>query len=697
MENTDLNKKNGGASYLTGLNEKQREAVLQTEGPVLIVAGAGAGKTKTITHRIFHLMKTGVSGERILAITFTNKAAREMRERVEKMAAEDEGMAKSFKAGNRPFINTFHALGVHIIKQNSRELGLPRFFAIYDKKDGQKIIKEALEAKGYDPKQYEPARIMHAISAEKSKGVNAAMYAENVGQEYFPKVVAAVWQEYEAALKREKALDLDDLLLVTMNLLEKNSDIRNYYKNLWQYIHIDEYQDTNTVQYKIARFLSEHQNLCVVGDADQNIYSWRGADIGNILRFEKDFPGTKVVLLEENYRSTKTILDAANHIIKKNKIRIEKNLFTSQGHGEKIGVFEAWSEVQEAFFIAHKTFSLLERGVDPNEVAVLYRANFQSRSLEEAFMSLGLPYSMIGVKFFERKEIKDTLSYIRAALNRDSWADIGRVINTPTRGIGDTTFEKLKTGLHEKISPAIRRKVEVFWALLDKLAAKAKTASASETIKFTLKETGFEELYNKGESGRGASEEETERWENLMELVTLASRYDDLAPGESIEAFVSDAALATSEESTNADGTIQSTVKLMTVHAAKGLEFDYVFVTGLEQDLFPHVRASQRGRGLSQNEAEEERRLFYVALTRARKKIFLTYSLTRTIFGEQEVHTPSEFLYDIPAEHTEKEVLAPREETGAGSGDSEPDRSGWNWNRRRDSDNPDGGNVIQFD
>ncbi len=662
--------------YLESLNEKQREAVLQTEGPVLIVAGAGAGKTKTITNRIFHLIKTGVPAQKILAITFTNKAAREMRERVEKMCLTDGGnaangkespesdIAKRYKMGDKPFINTFHALGVHIIKQNARELGLPRFFAIYDKNDGKKLIKDALALKGYDPKQYEPAKIMHIISAEKSKGISASQYAENIGEEYFPKVVATIWLEYEKTLAKEKALDLDDLLLVTMKLLERNTDVRQYYQNLWQYIHIDEYQDTNTVQYKIARYLAEHQNICVVGDADQNIYSWRGADIGNILRFEKDFPGTKTVLLEENYRSTKTILDVANEIIKKNKIRIEKNLFTSQGAGEKIGVYEGWSEIQEAFFIAHKTFSLLEGGVSPDEVAVLYRANFQSRTLEEAFMSLGIPYAMIGIKFFERKEIKDTLSYIRAALNRDSWADIGRVINTPARGIGDVTVDKLRAGQMDKISPATHRKVDVFWALLDKIVAVTKTLPASAVIKYVLKETGFEDIYNKGSDGRGATDEETERWENLMELVTLASRYDDLAPGEGIEAFISDAALATSEESTSADGQPQKSVKLMTVHSAKGLEFDYVFVSGLEQDLFPHRRHNE-GK-LSQNESEEERRLFYVAVTRARKKIYLTYSLTRTIFGEQEVHTPSEFLYDIPGEHTEKEFLTQSEGQNGG-------------------------------
>ncbi|HLP44235.1 MAG TPA: UvrD-helicase domain-containing protein, partial [Candidatus Nanoarchaeia archaeon] len=595
-------------TFLNELNQKQREAALQTEGPVLIVAGAGAGKTKTITYRIFHLIKSGVSPERILAITFTNKAAREMRERVEKLCMGDPEAAEKYKAGIKPFINTFHALGSHIIKQNCQVLGLPRFFSISDKSDAKKIVKEILVNKGYDPKQHDPAKILNAISNQKGKGVTAEEFADSMGNEFSAKLISSVWLEYESVLKKEKTLDLDDLLLVAMQLLRKNEKVRQYYQNLWQYIHIDEYQDTNTVQYRIARLLSDsHKNICVVGDADQNIYSWRGADISNILRFEKDFPGCKVVLLEENYRSTKTIIDSANQIIKKNKQRIEKNLFTQKDHGEKIGVFEGWSELQEAYFVAHRARTLIEKGISPDEIAVLYRANFQSRTLEEAFMGLGIPYAMIGTKFFERKEVKDILSFIRAALNRDSWIDIGRIINVPARGIGGATLEKLRLGSAEKIAPATRRKVEVFFTFLDKIAEHARTQRPSETIKFVLKESGIEDMFKKG------NDEDMERFENLMELVTLATRYDDLPPGESIEIFLGDAALAAQEETPEER---QAAVKLMTVHSAKGLEFDYVFITGLEQGLFPHERM---GGGAHDN--EEERRLFYVAITRARKKI----------------------------------------------------------------------------
>lgn len=632
--------------FLAGLNEKQREAVLETEGPVLIVAGAGAGKTKTITHRIFHLIKTGIPADQILAITFTNKAAKEMKERVEKLCQEDENHSTG-TIGQRPFIGTFHSLGVHIIKQNHSRIGISKFFTIFDRGDSKKLVKEALVNKNFDPKQYDPGKILNTISREKGKGVTANKYAEDINSDYFPKIVATVWLEYEKLLRREQALDFDDLLLVAAELLKNDISVREMYQKKWRYIHVDEYQDTNVVQYRIVKMLSEtNRNLCVVGDADQNIYSWRGADISNILKFEKDFPDAKVVLLEENYRSSKTILSAANEIIKKNKVRIEKNLFTQKESGEKIGVFEGWNETQEAYFVANKTKSLLEEGVEPSEIAILYRANFQSRTLEEAFVSLGIPYSMIGVKFFERKEIKDVLSYLRAALNRDSWTDIARIINFPARGIGGATLEKFRAGQTEKITAGTRKKLDNFVNLLDRIAQKAKSAPPSETIKYLLKETGLEETLARG------GEDDAERWENIMELVTLASRYDDNPPIEGIEIFLGDAALASNEESPEDK---QSAVKLMTVHSAKGLEFDFVFITGLEQGLFPHKKMNEAD--ISQHEAEEERRLFYVALTRARKKIYLTHSQIRTIFGEQEIHSPSEFLFDIPPDHVEREFM----------------------------------------
>lgn len=639
-------------NYLDDLNPKQKEAVETIKGPVLIIAGAGAGKTKTITHRIFHLIKQGVNPQSILAITFTNKAAREMKERVEKMYKNDPDLKKSLSAGAFPFIGTFHALGVHIIKQNAPTLGLPRFFSIYDRNDGKRLIKEALSEANYDPKQFDPGRILHIISKEKGNFVTAEEYAESVGREFFPQVVSKVWLSYEKKLAKEKALDLDDLLLVTARLLKNNSDVRQYYQNLWQYIHIDEYQDTNTVQYNIARLLSDsHHNICVVGDTDQNIYSWRGADIQNMLRFEKDFPKAKMILLEENYRSTERIISVANKVIEKNKYRFEKNLFTKNSLGDHVGLFEAFSGTQEAFFVAEKIRSLIEGGVKPEEIAILYRANFQSRAFEEVFVSLGIPYTLIGTKFFDRKEIKDVIAFIKSSLNRDAWGDIERIINVPARGIGSVTLKKIKEGKLDTLTPALRKKVDSFFSLLDSIEQTIKNKPASEVVKFVLKKTELEETLKKG------TEEDHERLENLMELVTIASRYDELKSPLGTEEFLGDVALASSEETS---GEKPQAVRLMTVHASKGLEFDYVFIAGLEQDIFPHSRLNESH--VSPHEAEEERRLFYVALTRAKKKIFLSFAQTRTIYGQQEVQVPSEFLFDIPQEHIEREFIVARDE-----------------------------------
>ena len=387
--------------YLDDLNEKQREAVLKTDGPVLILAGAGAGKTKTIVHRILHLITSGVKPENILAITFTNKAAKEMKERVFKMIEEsDLNLPISFN--ERPFVSTFHSLGVHIIKENAQKLGLTSHFTIFDRGDSRRVVKDAIVELGLDPKQYEPNVILSIISKEKGNSTNLAQFFESVGNDYMREVVHNVWQKYEAALKREKALDFDDLLLKSAELLEKYPEIRAHYSNVWHYIHVDEYQDTNKVQYKIAKLIAgEKKNICVVGDVDQNIYSWRGADIKNILSFERDYPGAVMIVLEENYRSTQTILEVANHIIKKNKNRFEKNLFTKQGAGELITLYQAFDENDEARFVAERASDLIKNGVDPREIAVLYRANFQSRALEEAMLDRDVPYQVLGVKFFK--------------------------------------------------------------------------------------------------------------------------------------------------------------------------------------------------------------------------------------------------------------------------------------------------------
>jgi DNA helicase-2/ATP-dependent DNA helicase PcrA len=658
--------------HLDGLNNKQREAAMHTHGPLLIVAGAGAGKTKTITHRIVNLIKSGVSPEKILAVTFTNKAAKEMRERV---LAEIEKNAKG--QNTIPFVSTFHSLGVYIIKENARLLGLTRYFNILDEADAVSMIKNIEKDLGIDPKQYEPKKIKSIISSEKGKFTRIEDYAERNSMSTLGKIVAQVWHLYEKQKMKENSLDFDDLLLKATKLLKENEDIRKIYQEKWEFIHIDEYQDTNEVQYLMSKLLAEnHKNICVVGDADQNIYSWRGANLKNILNFEKDYAGTNIIILEENYRSTKNILEAANVVIKKNKYRPDKNLFTNNGIGEKIGLYEALDEGEEADFVATKILELIDgresalegtlgRSGDDGQrkfsaenfrgdsestfsgVAVLYRANFQSRVLEEAMLRYNVPYQVLGVKFFERKEIKDTLAYLRAALNRDSLADIKRIINFPARGIGKVTLAKIFA--QEELPIKIQIKINNFYETLDEIKEKIKIEKVSQVIKFVVKRSGIEQELSSG------SEEDMERLENIKELATLALKYDNLSDGRGVEKLLEDASLASDQDSliiNEEKKQVTNAVKMMTVHAAKGLEFKYVFIVGLEDGLFPHER---RNEGVNKEDSEEERRLFYVALTRAREKVFLSFANFRTIFGSRQINTPSEFISDIPADLLEKE------------------------------------------
>jgi DNA helicase-2/ATP-dependent DNA helicase PcrA len=716
--------------HFFGLNNKQKEAAMHISGPLLIIAGAGAGKTKTITHRIVNLIKNGVAPERILAVTFTNKAAKEMRERIiaeiKKNSHEAGGQEKT------PFVSTFHSLGVYIIKENARLLGLTKHFTILDEGDATSLIKEILKELGIDPKQYDPKKIKNIISREKGKFTHLSDYAERERGTY-GLMVTQVWGLYEKQKMKENSLDFDDLLLKATKLLKDNLEIRKIYQEKWEYIHIDEYQDTNEVQYLMSKMLAENnENICVVGDADQNIYSWRGANLKNILSFEKDYPSTKIVLLEENYRSTQNILEAANVVIKKNKYRPDKNLFTKNKTGEKIGLYEALDESDESDFVATKileildgspareissdsprkfsaenflcpsspllprvpsrTFlssadnavSFLERGVsqadeprgsaprargdsDPaetapaplSEIAILYRANFQSRALEEAMLKYNIPYQVLGVKFFERREIKDTLAYLRAALNPDSLSDIKRIINFPARGIGKVTLAKIFAGQKENLPIKVKIKINNFYKILEEIKEKIESEKASKAIKFVVKRSGIETELSSG------TEEDMERFENIKELATLALKYDNLENGLGVEKLLEDASLASDQDSliisepasTKGFGEAkekkkgENSVKLMTVHASKGLEFKYVFVAGLEDGLFPNQRRNEE----VDKDSEEERRLFYVAITRAKEKLFLSFANFRTIFGARNINAPSEFISDIPADLLEKE------------------------------------------
>jgi len=630
--------------YLEGLNGAQRRAVELTEGPLLIIAGAGAGKTRVITTRILHLIKKGIAPEKILAITFTNKAAKEMRDRVFALIENDSELRLDSLLA-KPFVSTFHSLGVSILKQHAGYFGLTRHFSIFDRNDSKRAIKNSLEKIGVDPKQYEPGKILSIISRKKGEALTPSLFEERAKGNMFNELVLRAWREYETILQNEKALDFDDLLLKTLMLLKKEPKILEYYQSLWSYIHIDEFQDTNGVQYELSRLLAKkHNNICVVGDMDQNIYSWRGADMKHIFDFEEDFPGATSVVLEENYRSTKKILAVANTIIAKNTFRKEKNLFTNGPDGDNITLYTAFDETDEARFIAEKARALIEEGVRAEEIAVLYRANFQSRVIEQAFIDLGVPHQVLGTKFFDRKEVKDVLTFLRLSLNPDNQTDLARIINVPPRGIGKMTLIRILSNKEDELTPAMKKRVNEFRLLLTKIAKSAVSEPPSTTIKQIIQTTGLEKMFLKG------TEEDKERLDNVRELVSLAQKYDDFTPEEGIERLLEDASLASEQDSLKEGG---SGVKLLTVHASKGLEFDTVFITGLEEGLFPHARYDDEA--LSKESEEEERRLFYVALTRAKKKLVLTHAMVRTIFGSQNGTIPSEFITDIDEEFLDAE------------------------------------------
>jgi DNA helicase-2/ATP-dependent DNA helicase PcrA len=650
--------------YLKELNQAQYEAATTTEGPLLILAGAGAGKTKTVTYRILHLIKKGVEPGNILAITFTNKAAKEMRERVMHLLQSDSTLNLPistfgpdygrYKTVSRPFVSTFHSLAVQILKESGTHIGVHKNFVIFDRNDSKQVVKDALLELGHDPKKVEPGKILSIISREKGNFVSMEEFEAKNADEYIGSIAAEVWRKYDRALEREKALDFDDLLFKAAKLLATNKEVREHYQNKWTYVHVDEYQDTNQVQYRLVQLIvGDRGNIAVVGDADQSIYGWRGADIKNILKFEEDYPNAKTILLEENYRSTQTILTAANKIIEKNIYRKKKNLFTKNAEGEKIKIYTGYDEADEANFVANTVRDLIyEEKVNPNEIAVLFRANFQSRVLEESFLRKTLPYILLGTKFFERKEVKDTLSYIRAALNPDSLSDIKRIINTPTRGIGKTTVLKIMEGKERELPSATLQKVHMFRQILRDIERKIQTEKTSEVVKYVLQASGLERNFKE--------EGEDERLENVRELVTLATKYDseeEFKAPAGIEKLLEEASLASDQDDldkkTAQKQQPEDTVKLMTVHASKGLEFDYVFVTGLEQDLFPHARMDHEH--VSPEQSEEERRLFYVALTRARKQLYLSHANVRTIFGNKQVTTPSEFIADIDEDLTHRD------------------------------------------
>ena len=619
--------------YLSHLNPRQKEAVLAIEGPVSVLAGAGSGKTSVLTTRIYHLIRSGVSAERILAVTFTNKAAREMRERLMHRLPDSP----------LPFVATFHGLGRELLQTYGTALGVPRYFTIFDRDDSKRAIREALKALDIDPKEIPPGSILSRISKAKSEGMSLQEFRDKHGRESFrSRITAEAWIRYEEALKKEKSLDFDDLIVLPVKLLRQHEDVRARVQERFSHLHVDEFQDTNELQAELAKLIAgPTENIFVVGDIDQSIYTWRGATIDNLLKFEEAYPRAQHIVLEQNYRSTKTIVDAANMIIEKNRNRKEKHAMTENGAGERITIHPARTAEEEARWVAHEAGRAIRRGTAPEEVAVLYRMNAQSRALEEAFLHAGVPYKLLGTRFYDRKEVKDVLAWVRLALDPSREIDRIRAVQAPSRGIGKVTLGKILAGKKDELRAADRAKVDTFERIVSDLAEAAQTITPSAFVKLVIEKSGMEtSLLKEGEDGQ-------ERLENARELGTLASRYDSMPGQEGISAFLADAALAGDQDEMDrpeggTDRAKKPGVTLMTVHAAKGLEFDVVFVTGLEEGLFPHEGMNEEDR-----DEEEERRLFYVAVTRAKKRLILTLARMRRIYGTDYLSEPSQFLRDI--------------------------------------------------
>ena len=634
-------------SLLDGLNREQQQAVQHTEGPLLILAGAGSGKTKVLTVRIAYLLAQGVNPYEILAITFTNKAAKEMKSRVEGLVGD---------VANRIWLSTFHSFCAKFLRfELDNFLGYNRNFTIYDTSDSQVVIKAALKALNLDDKYYPVGAMISAISDAKNKLMFASDYRKQA-RDFYQQKVADVYEYYERELRKNNALDFDDLLLVAVKLLQSNAAVLDKYSKRFRYVMIDEYQDTNHAQYLLAYLLSSHwKNIAVVGDADQSIYAWRGADIQNILDFEKDYPNCTSIKLEQNYRSTKIILDAANAVIDNNEGRPEKNLWTDKVEGAKIQHFTAQSEHEEAAFIGDTIVKKHDiHGVPYGDMAILYRTNAQSRVLEEALIKRALPYTMVGgTKFYDRKEIKDVLAYLRVLYNPFDDLSLLRIINVPKRSIGATTVSKLQdyarengtslfmtlTQLHlvDTIKGKTKEKLEEFGILIFTLVAEMDDKSVLDILEAILDRTGY--LAQLEES---TDPQDQARAENIGELLSVAKDFQDTNPTGTVEDFLEQVALVNDVDSFEQE---ESKVTLMTLHAAKGLEFPIVFLGGLEEGLFPHSRTL-----MNPEEIEEERRLAYVGITRAEKELYISNATTRTVFGRTSSYLPSRFIDEIPAE-----------------------------------------------
>ncbi len=626
---------------LGDLNEQQKKAVTTTEGSLLVLAGAGSGKTKVLTTRIAYLVKEKkVHPSSILAITFTNKAAKEMKERVLSLLG-----VQTYEIQ----ISTFHAFGLSIIRKHYDKLGYKKNFTILDGEDSLTVIKKIIKQRGLDPQFYNPRQIKSIISNNKNSMVDVNQYS-NLAYSEFSKIVLQIFKSYEENLFRGNSLDFDDLLLLPLTLFKQEPSLLKEYQNQYQHLLIDEYQDTNEVQYLLAKKLSaHHKNICVVGDESQSIYAFRGANYRNILNFEKDYKNSKVILLEENYRSTQNILEVANDIIKNNTEKKEKHLWTANEEGSKVVYYQAFNERDEALYVLGKIEELLEEGIEGKQIAILYRTNAQSRVIEETLLQANMPYKIVGnVYFYNRKEIKDLIAYLKVIHNPNDNVNLLRIINTPRRGIGTKAIEKLSNyailkncSLYEAIKEG---KEKVFKNLIEEIKKESQDLTLTGLVDLVLEKSGLEEKY----INKKTMEAEL-RLENLYEFRTITTEFEKKYGIISLEEFLYEISLVADIEEYKDNN---EAVTLMTVHSAKGLEFDYVFVVGLEEGIFPHVNSYQKD-----NQIEEERRLCYVAITRSKKKLWLVNAKRRTLYGLTKSNPPSRFINEINDENLKNESL----------------------------------------
>ena len=644
---------------LTGMNDRQMEAVQTTEGPLLIMAGAGSGKTRVLTHRIAYLIDEKlVNPWNILAITFTNKAAREMKERAFSLNPATEDC----------LIATFHSMCVRILRREADHIGYNRNFTIVDPSEQRTLMKRILKTLNLDPKKWNERAILGTISNAKNDLIDEIAYAAQAGDMY-TEIVAKCYTAYQKELRQSEAMDFDDLIMLTLRLFDQNPDALTYYQQRYQYIHVDEYQDTNHAQYQLVKLLaSRFKNICVVGDADQSIYGWRGADMQNILDFEKDYPEAKVVLLEENYRSTKTILQAANDVIKNNRNRRPKNLWTQNEDGEEIVYYRANDEQDEALFVARTIVQLTREGYSHKDFAVLYRTNAQSRTVEEALLKANIPYTMVGgTKFYSRKEIRDVISYLNLIANTSDNISYERVVNEPKRGVGPGTVEKIRNFAASQnvslleassqimLSPFKGKAAQAvfdFANLILNLRERLDELTVTELVEIVLEKTGYtEQLVAQG------TLESQARIENIEEFLSVTKNFDenpdnlvDESGLDKLSRFLNDLALIAD---TDDNAQENSEVTLMTLHAAKGLEFPVVFIIGMEENVFPLSRAAE-----DEDELEEERRLAYVGITRAEKVLFLTNASSRLLYGKTNYNRPTRFLNEISSSLLDYQGLA---------------------------------------